>query len=249
MGAVYGPGLGVARRAPEPARATITGIAGTAGIDVTDVTWTTRRAATAQAASDEELLDRFVRGEATAFGEILERYRDKVYQFACWTLDSRSEAEDATQEVFFQLFRSARSFRHRSKFRTWLYSLARNVCRQHAAKLRRRPVTPWREDDAGEGGFEIPDGRPGALDRLEEEERQQLLRGAVERLPPHHRTVLLLRDWEDLAYDEIAAVLRVPVGTVRSRLFHARGALARQLAGYFENAVERGTAGGKGYEL
>src|SRR5262249_40690755 len=87
MGSSMGGSLGggVARRVPEAPRATI------------DVTWTTANPA---AASDEELLDRFVRGEAAAFGEILERYRDKVYQFACWTLDSRSEAEDATQEVF-----------------------------------------------------------------------------------------------------------------------------------------------------
>lgn len=189
-------------------------------------------------ASDEELIDRFVHGESAAFAELLERYRDKVFQFACWTLGSgrdRSEAEDATQEVFLQLFRSARSFRHRSKFRTWLYSLARNVCRQHAAKLRRRPFTPWREDAEEDPVLEIPDGQPGPLDQIEEEERHRLLRAAVEGLPPHHRGVLLLRDWEDLSYEEIAEVMQVPVGTVRSRLFHARAALARQLAGYFRS--------------
>jgi RNA polymerase sigma-70 factor (ECF subfamily) len=193
------------------------------------------------AASDEELVDRFVRGESAAFSELLERYRDKVYQFACWNLvsgpEGRTEAEDATQEVFLQLFRSARSFRHRSKFRTWLYSLARNVCRQHAAKLRRRPFAPWREEAEDDPALDIPDGEPGPLAQIEEEERQRVLRAAVQGLPAHHRNVLLLRDWEDLSYEEIAEVLQVPVGTVRSRLFHARAALARQLAGYFRSEI------------
>lgn len=185
--------------------------------------------------SDESLIELLVQGESNAFTEILTRYRDKVYQFARWSADSdEQEAEDITQEVFLQVFRSARSYRGESKFRTWLYSLTRNVCRQHAAKRKVRRLSPadlsYNDEERLQ---EIPDSSPSPLDQMEGKERQRLLRDAVERLGTIHRSVLLLRDWEGLSYEEIAAVLDIPVGTVRSRLFHARAALSRELASYF----------------
>ncbi|HEX2644723.1 MAG TPA: sigma-70 family RNA polymerase sigma factor [Thermoanaerobaculia bacterium] len=188
-------------------------------------------------ASDEQLIEHLVQGESQAFTEILGRYRDKVYQFARWSVDAdEHEAEDITQEVFLQVFRSARSYRGDSKFRTWLYSLTRNVCRQHAARRKVRRMTTADISYNGEDWLqEIPDSRPSPLAEVEVKERQQLLRQAVERLGAIHRSVLLLRDWEGLPYEEIAAVLEIPVGTVRSRLFHARAALARELESYFSD--------------
>lgn len=185
---------------------------------------------------DEALIEWLVQGETSAFTELLSRYRDKVYQFARWSADSdESEAEDITQEVFLQVFRSARSYRGESKFRTWLYSLTRNVCRQHAAKRKVRKLTSMDSYPEEEWLQEVPDTSPGPLAQMEVKERQRLLRQAVERLGPIHRSVLLLRDWETLSYEEIAAVLDIPVGTVRSRLFHARAALARELESYFRD--------------
>lgn len=186
-------------------------------------------------AADEALIEWLVQGESDAFTELLSRYRDKVYQFARWSANSDElEAEDITQEVFLQVFRSARSYRGESKFRTWLYSLTRNVCRQHAAKRKVRKLTSadfsYNEEEWLQ---EVPDSGPSPLAQVEGKERQRLLRQAVERLGPIHRSVLLLRDWETLSYEEIAAVLDIPVGTVRSRLFHARAALSRELASYF----------------
>jgi RNA polymerase sigma-70 factor (ECF subfamily) len=188
-------------------------------------------------APDEALIEWLVQGETRAFTELLTRYRDKVYQFARWSADSdESEAEDITQEVFLQVFRSARSYRGESKFRTWLYSLTRNVCRQHAAKRKVRRMTSmdfsYNEEEWLQ---EVPDTSPSPLAQMEVKERQRLLRQAVERLGPIHRSVLLLRDWETLSYEEIAAVLDIPVGTVRSRLFHARAALARELESFFRD--------------
>lgn len=187
-----------------------------------------RRETAGAAAKDEALIRQVARGSAQAFEILLDRYRDRIFQFVLWQLDGgRDLAEELTQEIFFQLYRSARTFRHRSRFRTWLYSLARNVCRQHQRRSRSESGwVSWGEE--GEAAA-VADGRPGALERLAAAEAQARVRAAVASLPPLFRTVLILRDWEELSYKEIAQVLEVPVGTVRSRLYNARSALAAAL--------------------
>lgn len=182
-------------------------------------------------ATDEALVRLVARGSAPAFEELLARYRDRVFQFVLWQLEGgRDAAEELTQEVFFQLYRSAASFRHRCRFRTWLYSLVRNVCRHHRRRRRGEAGrVSWQDGEAGEPV--VADARPGALERLTAAEARARVRRAVASLPPLQRAVLVLRDWEDLSYREIAEVLEVPVGTVRSRLHHARRALAAILGG------------------
>ncbi len=194
-----------------------------------DAAGDSRRDSTA-AATDEELVARFVAGESSAFEEILGRYRDRVYQLVRWYPGTDAqEAEEVAQEVFVQVYRSARRFRGRSKFRTWLFALTRNVCR-HQLRLRSRASKRRIRVDAEETDLrQLPDGGPGPLDQIELDERRELLRRAVERLDPLYRTVLMLRDWEELSYREIAEVLGIPLGTVRSRLHNARAALAAEL--------------------
>lgn len=189
------------------------------------------------AGADEALVQQVAMGSAAAFEALFERYRDRVFQFVLWQLDSRRDlAEELTQEIFYQLYRSAATFRQRSRFRTWLYSLARNVCRHHERKHRReRRALDW---EAVEEAPQLAEGwsgnGPDALERLAAAEVQARVRRAVASLPRLQRTVLVLRDWEDLSYQEIAVILEVPVGTVRSRLHNARGALARELGGAME---------------
>jgi RNA polymerase sigma-70 factor (ECF subfamily) len=179
-------------------------------------------------AGDEDLVQRVAEGSSAAFEALFERYRDRIFQFVLWQLGAgRDPAEELTQEIFFQLYRSASTFRHRSSFRTWLYSLARNVCRHHERKYRRESgALRWEEDVPV-----LSDGdRPDALARLTAAEDRARVRQAVAALPREQRAALLLRDWEDLSYQEIAAVLDIPVGTVRSRLHNARSALALALS-------------------
>jgi RNA polymerase sigma-70 factor, ECF subfamily len=180
------------------------------------------------AAGDEALASEVARGSAAAFEVLFERYRDRVFQFVLWQLDAdRDVAEELTQEIFYQLYRSVASFRRRSRFRTWLYSLARNVCRQYQRK--HRSAGRGRAAEGGEAGLLLPDGRPDPLERLTAAELQARVRRAVESLPPAQRAVLVLRDWDGLSYLEISRVLGIPLGTVRSRLHHARSALATAL--------------------
>jgi RNA polymerase sigma-70 factor (ECF subfamily) len=149
-------------------------------------------------------------------------------QFVRWHASADEDVEDAVSEIFVQAYRSVASFRGESSFGTWLYSLARNVCR---GRWRRQAQRRSREaplpDDGNE--LEIPDARLDHEGALQREEARLLLRESVEQLPAIHREVLHLKEWEGLSYDEIARALDVPVGTVRSRLHNATALLTRRL--------------------
>ena len=186
------------------------------------------RAARSQpATSDEVLIRRVAAGDDTAFAEIVARYERRLAQFVRWSLDEAGDlADDVLQEVFLQVHCSARRFAGESSFRTWLYALARNVCRHEARKLRRQPAWVAESEDAL---IALPDVKPGPLETLAQEQAIQQVRRAVDALPSTYRLVLLLRDWEDLSYIEMARVLDVPVGTIRSRLHNARALLSERL--------------------
>ena len=181
--------------------------------------------------SDEALLLRSATGDEQAFASLLERYRDPVSRLVRSSLGPRSLwAEDVVQEVFVQVHRSAPTYEGRSSFRTWLYGIVVNLCRDHRRRLRTAPVDRTIDPDHDGVLAAIPDVSLDPLERLERDERAALVVAAVKELSPAHRVVLHLRDGEEMRYEEIAEVLAVPVGTVRSRLHNARAALAKELA-------------------
>lgn len=179
--------------------------------------------------SDEELAAAVLDGDGEAFAEIFRRYGPRIRRFVASRADGdAARREELLQEVFFQLYRSLPRFAGRSRFRTWLYGLAHNVCRHERRRRGRRP------EPLGDGGEDasleaIPDLAPDVTERLAAGEERRRVRREVDRLPAIYREVLVLRDWEDLSYAEIAGVLEIPVGTVRSRLHQARARLAGAL--------------------
>ena len=191
------------------------------------------------AASDEELVRRFADGDARAFDEIVGRHRDAVYRFCRWQLGGpRHEAEDATQDALIEVFRSLRRYAGRSRLRTWIFGLARNVClRRRRAAARSLPASRDAGDD--EALRAIPDAAADLDALLARDETTGRVRREIEGLSPEHRVVVLLREIEGLSYDEIASVVGVPVGTVRSRLHNARAALAVSLCALAREGHER----------
>lgn len=175
---------------------------------------------------ENELVSRFLGGEADAFARLAELYKDRVHQFILCILGPDRESEDIAQEVFVQIYKSLGSFRRESSFGTWAYSLTRNVCRR---RLRDRGREAGLFAETGEHGGEPPDTAPSVETLLEHEENEKAVRAAVAGLSPLHRSVLFLSCWERLSYEEIAAALDIPVGTVRSRIHNAMAALARKL--------------------
>ena len=183
-----------------------------------------------EADADENLIKAAGAGDASALGELVGRYKDRVLSFMSWHFSlPREEALDMTQEVFIAVWKSASSYRGQSLFKTWLFSLAHNVgityFRHYLAKKTESAGLLFGDEE-----FEnISDAVPGILERLEAGERAAAVRSAVEKLPDKLKTVLLLREWEGLSYDEIASVTGIPVGTVRSRLHNAHAGLLKCL--------------------
>jgi RNA polymerase sigma-70 factor (ECF subfamily) len=178
---------------------------------------------------DRLLIDRCLQGHVEAFGELVRRYQDRLYNALFRFLGNPEDARDVAQEAFLSAFRNLKKFRGRSQFFTWLYRIALN----HALDLKRRAKTsralPEAEDSAHPN--EPPDRSVSAspdwhLQRREEDER---LQQALAKLSSEYRLVLILRDMDELSYEEIAEVLDIPIGTVRSRLHRARLELRRLL--------------------
>ena len=176
-------------------------------------------------ADDELLVDRFLGGDRAAFDALVLRYQDRLHRFVSWSIGA-DEANDATQDAFVQAHQSLATWRRRSTFGTWLYGVARNVCRHHV----RQSAGRGRLHDGSTDVDDFCDDAPGPLQRLADSNENAQLMAYIARLPQEQRMALMLRAWEGLSYDEIAAVMEVPKGTIRSRLHSARRALAQAIA-------------------
>jgi RNA polymerase sigma-70 factor (ECF subfamily) len=189
---------------------------------------------------DIALVDRCRRDDASAFDEVLGRYKNKLYNYIFRMVGNSDDAEDITQEVFVRMFISLDTFRRQSSLHTWLFRIAGNLCIDHfrrGKKLRSHAYSldePYQGDEDG-SGRELPDSTFEPHRLLENQEMSEQIQMALGQLPEKLRAVLILHDIEDLPYDEIAQIVGCPLGTVKSRLFHARQHLRRRLSGYLQN--------------
>lgn len=186
--------------------------------------------------SDEELVERFQRGDRACFGMLVDRYQDRVYGLCLRMLGNPAEAEEVAQEVFLALFKSLDRFRGDARLSTWVYRVSLNHCRNHHHYRRRRGHGLHEALDAPVGGDsegprrEVADSGRGADATADATEAERLVREGLAALDEDHRQIIILRDIQDLDYDEIAELLELPRGTVKSRLHRARAELARRLA-------------------
>ncbi len=175
----------------------------------------------------EPLIDSCLRGDQRAWDAIVRLYRRRVFNVAYTFVGRHEEAEDLTQEIFLRVFRALHTFDRRANFTTWIISVSRNLCIDHFRRVRRERETIDRRMDASELSPMAPGGDP--LSRLERFDRRELLRDALNALPETLRTAVMLRDLQELSYQEIATRLGVPDGTVKSRINRGRRELARQV--------------------
>ncbi len=181
-------------------------------------------------ADDRSLVERATRGDREAFGALVQRHQDRIFNLAYQVVRNREDALDVSQEAFVKAFASLSSFKGEASFTTWMHRIVVNLAID--CLRRRRRGDPAGYDDRlalpedGETGFAAPDDPERAL---ETRQVRSLLARGIQALPPAHRAVLVLREIEGLSYDEIARVVGCNLGTVMSRLFYARRKLRKVL--------------------
>jgi RNA polymerase sigma-70 factor (ECF subfamily) len=173
-----------------------------------------------------ELIETALGGDSEAFGQLVRRYQDRLYNAVVHIVGCRSEAEDVVQDAFVQAFVKLSSFKHNSKFYTWLYRIAINVSISHR---RRRKIELSVEQARQATGLEPLDESASPSEPLELAERSEKLQQALQLLTVEHRTIIVLRHMDEFAYEEMAEILDISVGTVRSRLHRARAQLLEHL--------------------
>ena len=181
----------------------------------------------AQAPTVDELIERCLAGDQQAWEQIVRMHWRKVFNVAYKFVGKHDEAEDLTQDIFLKIFKSLSSFDRRANFQTWLISVSRNLCIDHYRSVRKERETIDRDVDPGDLMPVSVEISPYA--QLEHRDRVSMLREAMTALPETLRTAVLLRDIQELTYQEIADRLELPEGTVKSRINRGRTELARQI--------------------
>jgi RNA polymerase sigma-70 factor (ECF subfamily) len=170
-----------------------------------------------------------------AFNEMVRQYGDKVFSLVYRMLGSRAEAEDVAQDVFVTVFKTVDTFREEAKFSTWLLRIAANHSKNRIKFLARRPTDAAGLGDVGEGsatdnGIPPVQGHIDGPDKLlEYAELRSIAQGALGTLDEEHRLLIVLRDVEELSYEEIGEITGLPEGTIKSRLHRARMAIKEKL--------------------
>ena len=181
---------------------------------------------------DQELVERAQRGDKQAFGLLVEKYQRKLARLLSRFVRDSAEVEDVTQEAFIKAYRALPSFRGESAFYTWLYRIGINTAKNYLVALGRRAPTTTEFDAEEAESFDDADNlrdnnTPDAM--LQSKEIGEAVNRAMEALPEELRTAITLREIEGLSYEDIANVMACPIGTVRSRIFRARDAIAAEL--------------------
>ena len=173
------------------------------------------------------------RGDTEAFAALVAEHERFVYNLALRALGDQAEAEDVSQEAFVRAWQALPNFRGQAQFRTWLYRIVTNLCYNRLPRLRRDLTALG--DEAAEA---VPDETlADPAGELEDEERRAFLHRQIEALPESYRLLVTLRFQQELSYDEIASVLSLPLGTVKTGLFRARARLRAALHDYEEALV------------
>ena len=183
--------------------------------------------------TDAALVARFQEGDRSAFDDLVRRYQDKVFRTCLRFFTDYDEAVDCAQDVFVRVYESLNGFKKESSFSTWLYRVAVNTCKNRASsvqfKRRSRMLSLDATRDPDGKHLEVKNGRWSPHLAYEKKEEEEAVERAIHGLPEDQRAVVILRDIENLPYDEIARITGHVQGTVKSKLFRARKRLANEL--------------------
>lgn len=198
----------------------------------------------------EELVRAAAKGDEDAFGQLVRLYENKVYHLALRMCGNEEDAADVAQEAFLAAWRALPSFRGEAGFATWLYRLTSNAAIDHLRRTKRQKAEAPLDDE--ELGVNAVESGPGPQEAAEGAELRDLVAQGLRQLSDDHRQVLVLREIQELSYEEIAGALGLDLGTVKSRISRARGALRKillqsgNLSGYLPSNQTKNQPEGRG---
>mgnify|MGYP001977317293 FL=1 len=182
--------------------------------------------------TDEELIARFQDGDEQAYVELVNRYRNRLMSFIFRFVNDMEKAEDIVQDTLMKLYTHRHFYRNIAKFSTWIYTIAGNLAKTELRRKKRHKVTHLSHMGTEEREYQLPSVEPETGETAQGHFAEKQIQKAIQELPLHFRTVVILRDIQELSYEEISKIVDVPLGTVKSRINRARLQLQQALKEY-----------------
>ncbi len=180
------------------------------------------RAQSANQPTDEELIARFQNGDAYAFDLLVKKYKDPLLNFIYRFIGDLVESEDIVQETFYRVYKNKHYYKEVAKFSTWIYTIAGNLAKTELRRRKRRKVFSIHRESPVDKEFELPDLKSDPEKEVNTIVTEKIIQKAISSLPQKFRQVIVLRDIQGFSYEEISSIIKVPLGTVKSRVNRAR---------------------------
>ncbi len=185
--------------------------------------------------SDEQLIARFQLGDVQAYDLLVRRYKDQLLNFVYRFVGNRTDAEDIVQETFLRVYKNKHMYKEIAKFSTWVYTIAGNLAKTELRRRKRHKIFSVSNFVNEERDYDIPDREHSPEKKVDSTIQEDIIQKAIEKLPPKFREVIILRDIQGFAYEEISQILDIPLGTVKSRVNRGRLKLQEDLKFLYDN--------------
>lgn len=185
--------------------------------------------------SDEQLIARFQLGDVQAYDLLVRRYKDQLLNFVYRFVGNRTDSEDIVQETFLRVYKNKHMYKEIAKFSTWVYTIAGNLAKTELRRRKRHKIFSVSNFVNEERDYDIPDREHSPERKVDSTIQEDIIQKAIEKLPAKFREVIILRDIQGFAYEEISQILDIPLGTVKSRVNRGRLKLQEDLKFLYEN--------------
>jgi RNA polymerase sigma-70 factor (ECF subfamily) len=189
--------------------------------------------------TDEQLIARFQLGDVQAFDILVHRYKDQLLNFVYRFVGNRSDAEDIVQETFLRVYKNKHYYKEIAKFSTWVYTIAGNLAKTELRRRKRHKIFSVSNFVNEERDYDIPDREHSPEKKVDSTIQENIIQKAIEKLPTKFKEVIILRDIQGFAYEEISQILNIPLGTVKSRVNRGRLKLQEDLKFLYESEPKR----------
>ena len=187
--------------------------------------------------TDEILIAQFQGGDVDSFEELVLRYKDQLLNFVYRFVGNRSDSEDIVQETFLRVFKNKHYYKEIAKFSTWVYTIAGNLAKTELRRRKRKKLLSVSSIIKDDKDYDIPDLAASPEKEVDGIIKENIIQSAIEKLPSRFREVIVLRDIQGFAYEEISQILDIPLGTVKSRVNRGRLKLQEDLGNVFDISV------------